>query len=41
MDGNLWQQYTFNEETGEMHNFFSVFAVFFPGNQELTLEWST
>jgi solute carrier family 12 sodium/potassium/chloride transporter 2 len=30
MDGNLWQQYTWNEESGEPHNFFSVFAVFFP-----------
>lgn len=30
MDSNLWQQYTFNEESGESHNFFSVFAVFFP-----------
>ena len=27
---NLWSDYTLNEETGKLHNFFSVFAVFFP-----------
>jgi solute carrier family 12 (sodium/potassium/chloride transporter), member 2 len=27
---NLWSDYTFNEESGKPHNFFSVFAVFFP-----------
>ena len=30
MESNFWQQYTFNEESGETHSFFSVFAVFFP-----------
>ncbi len=30
MMNNLWSDYTFNEESGKPHNFFSVFAVFFP-----------
>ena len=30
MESNLWSAYTFNEESGSQHNFFSVFAVFFP-----------
>jgi solute carrier family 12 sodium/potassium/chloride transporter 2 len=30
MESNFWAQYTFNEEAGQQHNFFSVFAVFFP-----------
>ena len=30
MESNFWAQYTFNEESGQQHNFFSVFAVFFP-----------
>ena len=30
MENNLWSAYTHNEESGEQHNFFSVFAVFFP-----------
>ena len=29
-EANLWSAYTHNEESGEKHNFFSVFAVFFP-----------
>jgi hypothetical protein len=31
METNLWSAYTHNEESGSQHNFFSVFAVFFPG----------
>ena len=27
---NLWNAYSVNEESGKAHNFFSVFAVFFP-----------
>ena len=27
---NLWSSYTVNNESGKQHNFFSVFAVFFP-----------
>ena len=30
MESNLWSAYTYNEESGSQHNFFSVFAVFFP-----------
>jgi solute carrier family 12 sodium/potassium/chloride transporter 2 len=30
LENNLWSSYTMNEETGKQHNFFSVFAVFFP-----------
>lgn len=30
MESNLWQSYTFNKESGKQHDFFSVFAVFFP-----------
>jgi solute carrier family 12 sodium/potassium/chloride transporter 2 len=30
MENNLWSAYTHNEESGTQHNFFSVFAVFFP-----------
>jgi len=30
MMNNLWSGYTLNEESGKPHNFFSVFAVFFP-----------
>ena len=30
LESNLWSEYTQNEESGEKHNFFSVFAVFFP-----------
>ena len=30
MASNLWNAYSVNEESGYQHNFFSVFAVFFP-----------
>ena len=30
MESNLWQHYTINEESHKKHNFFSVFAIFFP-----------
>ena len=30
IEKNLWHQYTFNEDANQNHNFFSVFAVFFP-----------
>ena len=30
LESNLWSAYTHNEESGGQHNFFSIFAVFFP-----------
>ena len=37
MEKNIWQQYTFNKDADQNHNFFSVFAVFFPSVIGITL----
>ncbi len=29
---NLWPEFTFDSVSGKLHNFFTVFAVFFPGD---------